>query len=415
MEKQNTTIDWEALITRGIESDELDYKAAQNWSKLSRSGKAKFVRHALALANTKGGYIVVGVGEDATGRPARFTGLTATQLKSFDPTDVGNFVNSHVDPAIDFDIERPKVNGKSYVVFVIRRFADVPHVCSRATDKELQVGAFYIRTADASSRAACRASEMHGLIQRALRNQREVLGRMLRGILYENSQYMPKDSDAAKHFEAELASSQRFFRPLNKMPKTSLRMELHAYPENYAQKRFTLTDIRTAVEASSVTLVDRPLVEIGDEQQTYTTNTSVRCVMRERHLTWQAFRSSLFHLNEPIPITDEAVSGSHIEQNAAEAMSFLSGFYADLGMQSELINMVFTLHDTRDMALRLSDRQATCRIPLIEVTLQRSAADLAAAVPGHAARLVREVFDRFNVHTSHAELEKRLTALVERK
>ena len=45
---------------------------------------------------------------------------------------------------------------------------------------------FYIRTSDASSRPAFRAVEMHALIQRALRNQREALGRMLRGILYES-------------------------------------------------------------------------------------------------------------------------------------------------------------------------------------------------------------------------------------
>jgi hypothetical protein len=31
-------IDWEALIYRGIESDELDYKAAQHWGTLTRGG-----------------------------------------------------------------------------------------------------------------------------------------------------------------------------------------------------------------------------------------------------------------------------------------------------------------------------------------------------------------------------------------
>lgn len=69
-------IDWKSIIYRGVESDELDYKAAQNWLQLPRSGKAKFVRHCLAMANTKGGYVVVGVGEDASGQPAVFTGLT---------------------------------------------------------------------------------------------------------------------------------------------------------------------------------------------------------------------------------------------------------------------------------------------------------------------------------------------------
>ena len=50
-------MDWESIVKRGVESDELDYKAAQNWNKLSRTGRAKFARHCMALANTKGGYV----------------------------------------------------------------------------------------------------------------------------------------------------------------------------------------------------------------------------------------------------------------------------------------------------------------------------------------------------------------------
>ena len=63
----------------------------------------------------------------------------------------------------------------------------MPHVCCQAVEHELREGVFYIRTADASSRPATRAIELHQLIQRALRNQREMLGRMLRGILYETN------------------------------------------------------------------------------------------------------------------------------------------------------------------------------------------------------------------------------------
>ena len=109
-------IDWKSIIYRGVESDELDYKAAQNWLQLPRSGKAKFVRHCLAMANTKGGYVVVGVGEDASGQPAVFTGLTPEEAQSFDPTAVGSFINRYADPQIDFTLERPVVDGKRYVV-----------------------------------------------------------------------------------------------------------------------------------------------------------------------------------------------------------------------------------------------------------------------------------------------------------
>jgi len=131
---ENDTTDWKSIIYRGIESDELDYKAAQNWHKLSRGGRAKFARHCIAMANTKGGYVVVGVGEDINGQPSVFTGLDEEESRSFDPTDVGTFINRFADPAVDFTVERPMVDGKRFVVFVIRRFRTVPHVCTSSCD-----------------------------------------------------------------------------------------------------------------------------------------------------------------------------------------------------------------------------------------------------------------------------------------
>ena len=133
-------MDWEKIIKRGVESDELDYKAAQNWNKLPRSGRAKFARHCMAMANTKGGYVVVGVGEDAAGKPSLFTGLTEEESQSFDPTEIGNFVNRFSDPQIEFTLERPVVDGKQYVVFAIKRFTQLPHVCTSSCEHELQQG-----------------------------------------------------------------------------------------------------------------------------------------------------------------------------------------------------------------------------------------------------------------------------------
>ncbi|MEG1980797.1 MAG: putative DNA binding domain-containing protein, partial [Victivallaceae bacterium] len=60
---------WREIIYRGVESDTLDYKYGMNWIKMSRQSKAKFVRHCLAFANTQGGCIVIGVGEDKSGHP----------------------------------------------------------------------------------------------------------------------------------------------------------------------------------------------------------------------------------------------------------------------------------------------------------------------------------------------------------
>ncbi|MBO5899472.1 MAG: ATP-binding protein, partial [Lentisphaeria bacterium] len=61
--------DYAEIITRAVESDEVDYKAHQSWNTMTRTAKAKIVRHLAAFANTRGGYLVIGVGEDNSGYP----------------------------------------------------------------------------------------------------------------------------------------------------------------------------------------------------------------------------------------------------------------------------------------------------------------------------------------------------------
>lgn len=94
--------DFAELVHRGVESDVLDYKAVLCWTKMTRQAKGKIVRHCLALANTKGGCIVIGVGEDASGHPSVYMGLSREEVHSFDPTTVGQFVNRYVEPPIEF-------------------------------------------------------------------------------------------------------------------------------------------------------------------------------------------------------------------------------------------------------------------------------------------------------------------------
>ena len=97
-------IDFTEIITRAVESDELDYKAHQSWNTMTRAAKAKIVRHLAAFANTRGGYLVIGVGEDSSGYPGVLQGLSDEESASFDPSKVGAFVKNYIEPPIDFNI-----------------------------------------------------------------------------------------------------------------------------------------------------------------------------------------------------------------------------------------------------------------------------------------------------------------------
>ena len=422
--------DWRAIVFRGVESEELDYKAPQNWAELSRAGKAKFARHCLALANTKGGYLVVGVGEDRYGRPADFAGLTEAQAHSFDPTDVGDFVNRCADPAIDFDLEKPVVDGKQFVIFVVRRFATLPHVCCYSCDREPIQGAFYIRTKDAASRVAYRASEVHALMQRALRNQRELLGRMIRGVLYENR--LTGEPDTEGRFRDEARHAQTFaVRRLDALHVAGVRLDLLCFPTQFREERFGLSELRAAVQDSLYTFRERAFAAIGTDAETYSTNVALRSCLTDPPLVWQAFQSGLFHHVSVLPLRAGLLDYDQLCWPLAEATFFLAQFYGTLGLPDELLTLEVQLTQVEGVGLRSPRARPRtrgrgkavarasryiCRIPEIRVQKRRTAADLGSGVVAHAAGLVREVGERFNLPAgSHPRLAERLQRFLERR
>ncbi|MDD5697345.1 MAG: ATP-binding protein [Victivallaceae bacterium] len=416
--------DWENIIYRGVESEELDYKAAVDWRKLNRIGKSKFVRHCLAMANTKGGYIVVGVGEDAAGQPSLFTGLTPEQAKSFDPTIIGNFVNRYADPEIDFTIERPLVNAKRYAIFVIRPFSDIPHVCAYGLNDELQEGVFYIRTADAASRDAHRAGEIHAIIQRALRNQRELLGRMIRGVLYENRDVPVQN--AASHFREDAGNGKLYFlrrRAPKDQQKPAVLMQLLVCPAQYTPDRFTLSEIKRAAGNSFSLLSEPHFVTEKDLDESYFSNVALRSLPNGELKMWQIFKTGMFHYLAYWPTPDNRISYQYLLRFGAEAVSFLARLYSELGYAEELLDLTLRLNDVEDVELvetpqpeNRKNSQYLCRIPDIRLTLQRSAADLASGRVEHVSRIIKELCERFNFPDGrHGSLRKNITAYLEKR
>jgi len=399
-------IDWRSIIYRGFESEELDYKAAQNWLKLNRCGKAKFARHCMALANTNGGYLVVGVGEDKSGKPCIYTGVTEQQSRSFDPTDIGNFINRFADPAIDFDIEKPIIDGKRYVIFVVKRFSLLPHVCCASCNSELQQGFFYIRTADAASRPAYKASEVHELIQRALRNQREHLGRMLRGILYENRKSL--EPEAKIQFSEQLQSSEKFFQKLNAENNwgNGIKLEFTIFPPEFTVDKFSLSEIEESVLKSYFNPIDSPFFDPDKADDSYFTNISYRIICRSKKIFIQVFSSGFIHYKRILEQEKSSISYRELIRYVIDSMMFIGRFYYELGYTDELFSIMFKLSDVENAVL-LPDlnnlsikkklmRSYVCRIPEIQVRLQRSAADLMSGTVEHSERIFKEICERFN-------------------
>ena len=380
--------DWKELVFRGVESDVLDYKAAQDWDEIGGVGRAKFVRHLLAFANTRGGCLVVGVGEDASGYPSKRTGLTPKQSASFDPSKVGAFVNQHVEPPIDFVIERPVVRGKRYAVFVVRPFRELPHVCSAGVEGELQTGVFYIRTADASSRPAYRALELEDIIRRALRNKREMLGRMLRGILYENRSGFPEPA-GKERFDDVVSSAGNYFRRRRPSGRGTVSLSFVVQPETPGS--FEGSELKHAVELAGLPRPGGRFFTSRLMASVHPCNLGLRCLAGDAPVMWQIFRSGEFLFFADVPAPGGRGNAGDMLEFVSESMAFSSRIYSVLVQPDSLLTVTFKMASAEKIRLRFGGRIVSkAAADRSSASLCRSAADLAAGDLDHAARLWSE-------------------------
>lgn len=388
--------DFEELVYRGVESDELDYKTHMSWNSMPRSAKGKLLRHLVAFANTRGGYLVIGVGEDQFGNPNLYTGVSAEEAGSFDPSAVGNFLNSYVEPAIDFTIERPIIRGKRYVIFVIKPFKTLPHVCTHTIEGEIQSGVFYIRTVEASSRPARRALEMQDLIRRAMRNERETLGRVLRGILYENGS-IPSGDSHIRCADA-IEESEHYFRRRTSsfdLPQIKFTVE----PSHFSPGEFSIEQLKKTVFQSL-----RPDIRFLQKSETEALPTpgSLRYISTKTKRMWQFFDTGIFCFFAVI--SEEKVNFDDIVKLSAAAVEFCSKLYTALNWHEELLTL--RLEIINPAAVKLIDcgqdftfdANGNCRSEII-----RSAADLASGKESHAARLACKIGEQYHICGSKLE------------
>ena len=384
------------VVYRAIESDELDYKAAQSWTALSRAGKGKIVRHLIALANTKGGYLVVGVGEDKAGKPAVYTGVSDEESASFDPSTVGTFVNRCVEPPIDFHIERPVIDGKRYVIFIIRPFKELPHVCCNSVDTELASGVFYIRTPEASSRPASRAVEMQQLIQRAMRNQREQFAKVLRGILYETGT-ISGEAESKGTFNDLIASSAEYFKHRKAAGKKDCILQFSVIPGKYSPDLFALTDLRKAAAEAWRWEPGTYFFDGENIENAYITNVSLRFLSTQSSWMWQLYKCGLFHCIGVFPPGD-TLDGSLLRAWCCCIARFTGRLYAALGWQEQQPTLRVELSNVENMRLDCGrGTPGVCRINNIEFEFCRSAADLAAGAEAHGEKILKGIAERFNL------------------
>ena len=381
---------FEELVYRGVESDELDYKTHMSWHTMSRAAKGKLLRHLIAFANTRGGYLVIGVSEDQFGNPNLCTGVSQAEAGSFDPSAVGSFVNSHVEPPIDFTIERPVVRGKKYVIFVIRPFKHLPHVCTNIIEGEIKSGVFYIRTVEASSRPARRAMEMQELIHRALRNEREALGNVLRSVLQDTGLAAPEMSK--NNYDDAIEASEHYFHRRTssfELPQ----IKLTACPDKFRLEKFTLPELRSAFFKA---LREELRFLHKDEAEALPTPGSLRYISMNARRMWQLFDSGLFCFFAVLPETQ--LDFSEIIRLCAVSVDFFAKLYSALGMDKEQLLLSLEIVNAQQLTVTSQNESfhaveaSPCR-----AELKGCAAEFAADTEKFAAKLAVSNGDLFKI------------------
>ena len=416
--------DWREIVCCGLENQQIDFKSHQNWETIGRVGRAKFARHAMALGNTLGGYVVVGVSEDENGNPTDYVGMTEEESASFDPSTVGQTINNFADPPVSLDIVRPVVDGKRYVVMVVYPFKDLPHVCSENCERELQRGAFYVRTPDARSKVANQSSELHQLIRRALRNQRQMLGRMLRGILYEDKQLPEARELAIIPPLIDRSRQQAIARLGKKVIHSSPYFEVLCTPLSLFDD-VSLTDIRKAIDSLERPTIQDFLYRLPTlETEIFATNDSI-CGIQTRDGTpvvfWEFYRNGFFYIAAAFPnMTTEkhVIQANSLSRATVQTLALIGQYYSSLNQTDKLLNIALRIPNSENAMLAVQNDQENpdhvCRIMDIEVKRERTAADLeSGAASETATRLYVELCERFNVTYDNADIAKIQNAMGE--
>lgn len=182
--------DIDALIARGRESPNLEYKRSEPWDNL----RLNIVKAALAFANTRnGGYIVIGMNPLGGGQ-YEAAGMMPEHLGGYTLDTVQTEVNRYAAPSVSLDAARHEHGDRTFFVIAVDPFEDVPVICTRDAGDDLRRAAIYTRSRRMVSSAPIdNPEDMRDLIE--LATDRSVARLRARGLLPPVAAGVPTDED----------------------------------------------------------------------------------------------------------------------------------------------------------------------------------------------------------------------------
>jgi hypothetical protein len=408
------------ILRRGHEAKDFDYKASAGWDEADKKSCCALVKDILAMANTTGGYIVIGVSETPAGYS--FDGLSDEDADSFDTSRLNRFLQNYADPPINALLKKVVHLGRVFVLIEVPPFTDTPHLCQKDYPGVLTVPSLYVRTDNNESAPVKSPADFKLVIERSIRNRSDALLASFRAILTTGPS-APPSASSLERFTAQCDAAEAHFSAVNPLKDEEPLLgylEFIFMPEEFDAARFDLDALRAAAERAHITYTGWPFLYFDPDRMQYShvIQDGWEMFIQDRDFGgfymmdyWRFYQSGLMYYRTILrPSATEADQGREpaadvrfIAIYVAQAIDCLTRLYDRLLADTESVAIHVRLINTEGRRLVNSGRGMmplwapyVCRIPEIVVQRRSSLAEWRAAVVDHAVEMSREIYLRFN-------------------
>lgn len=370
------------------------------------------------MANSGGGYIIVGVDEGRVAGEWNFNGLSNEDASSWEITTLHNIVQQYADPPVNCDVRVCHLDEGRFAVISVAPFSSTPHICKKSyqvtgqRDYVLRESAIYVRTGGAQSKAISTSEEIRALLEQSIRVRQDQIVEQMRSILKDG---LPETAPS----NSELISAQ-VGEALEGIRDDSIIDQLGGlytidimYPENLERRQFNPSQLLTAARDASWYYDLYTYLMLGEGIEPIRTNDGYRMEHEGRsplddsrdYVYWSVHDSGLL-VRKAILWEPARHSGRRffdydtgIKRNV-RLIDFLARFYRNLGLIGERVTLRMTIEGTQDLPLgSVRGRQfydnRVCHIGSISEEMTHTASEWLAGGADYAAQLSDEVLQRF--------------------
>jgi hypothetical protein len=400
-----------ASIERNFESKDLDYKAALKWSVDDKKSRCELVKDVLAMANTEGGLIIIGVSEDDSGFV--LTGVTEEEAATFETSEICRFIQLYADPPINVHVQKVNHSELLFVVIDVPRFSDTPHLCQKDYPGVLQDRTLYVRSDNNESAPIKSSSDFRGILERAVRNRSDHLLDAMRAILKdEPTNLAPQRNEDQEQLAAQISLATSEFDVWNprKGQKYSYFFDTVFKPEDFDQYRYTTAALEGAALKATVSYTGWPFLfahynrrdcmgefHDGIEGKIATKDFADNDILD----FWRLYADGLFfkrQLPGHATIEPPILFGSGIVTHLAEAIDCMCRLFEDLCANTEIFELRFVAQGTRNRSHAWDTRhmrEGMASKPAISIAARHSLADWRAGLVDHVYDMSRDFLANF--------------------